>query len=161
MTNISKSRIPQREIEKKNLSYTQPAIWLNFTNARPVNLELGADSIKRCHLTSIGNPIVEIRRSYDRLISTMRFPILVRWLLYIESGPLVTLKHPYLLVSKWIPSAKTKLLSFWYESMKDEYGPYLRGRISRNCAVFRRLMTKMQIYVRYPHRYQIRLILCA
>ena len=28
---------------------------------------LGADSIKRCHLTSIGNPIVEIRRSYDRL----------------------------------------------------------------------------------------------
>ena len=35
---------------------------------------------------SIGNPTVEIRRSYDRLISTMRFPILVRWHLYIESG---------------------------------------------------------------------------
>ena len=34
----------------------------------------GADSIKRCHLASIGNPIVEIRRSYDRLISTMGFP---------------------------------------------------------------------------------------
>ena len=49
--------------------------------------EQGADSIKRCHLTSIGNPIVEIRRSYDRLISTMRFPILVRRHLYIESGP--------------------------------------------------------------------------
>ena len=48
---------------------------------------LGPDSIKRCHLTSIGNPIVEIRRSYDRLISTMGFPILVRWHLYIESGP--------------------------------------------------------------------------
>ena len=48
---------------------------------------LGADSIKRCHLASIGNPIVEIRRSYDRLISTMGFPILVRWHLYIESGP--------------------------------------------------------------------------
>ena len=31
--------------------------------------------------------IVEIRRSYDRLISTMGFPILVRWHLYIESGP--------------------------------------------------------------------------
>ena len=46
---------------------------------------LGADSIKRYHLTSIGNPIVEIRRSYDRLISTMGFPILVRWHLYIES----------------------------------------------------------------------------
>ena len=38
-------------------------------------------------LTSIGNPIVEIRRSYDRLISTMGFPILVRRRLYIESGP--------------------------------------------------------------------------
>ena len=48
---------------------------------------LGLDSIKRCHLTSIGNPIVEIRRSYDCLISTMGFPIPVRRHLYIESGP--------------------------------------------------------------------------
>ena len=30
---------------------------------------------------------MEIRRSYDRFISTMGFPILVRWHLYIESGP--------------------------------------------------------------------------
>ena len=44
-------------------------------------------SIWRCHLTSIGNPIVKIRRSYDRLISTMGFAILARWQLYIESGP--------------------------------------------------------------------------
>ena len=29
---------------------------------------------------------MEIRRSYDRLISIMGFPILVRWHLYIESG---------------------------------------------------------------------------
>ena len=35
------------------------------------------------HLTSIGNPIVEIRRSCDRLICTMWFPILVKHL-YIE-----------------------------------------------------------------------------
>ena len=48
---------------------------------------LGPDSIKWWHLTSIGNPIVEIRRSYDRLISTMGFAILVRRHLYIESGP--------------------------------------------------------------------------
>ena len=48
---------------------------------------LGPDSIWRWHLTSIGNSIVEIRRSYDRLISTMGFPILVRSHLYIESGP--------------------------------------------------------------------------
>ena len=47
----------------------------------------GADSIKRCYLTSKGNPIVDIRRSYDHLISTMGFPLLVRWHLYIESGP--------------------------------------------------------------------------
>ena len=38
-------------------------------------------------IISIGNPIVEIRWSYDRLISTMGFHILVRWDLYIESGP--------------------------------------------------------------------------
>ena len=48
---------------------------------------LGLDSIKRWHLTSIENPIMEIRRSYDRLISTMGFPILVEWHLYFESGP--------------------------------------------------------------------------
>ena len=40
----------------------------------------------RWHLTSIGNPIVEIRQSYDRLIPTMGFPILVRRHLYIETG---------------------------------------------------------------------------
>ena len=36
---------------------------------------------------SIGNPIVEIRRSYDRLISTKGFPILIRQHLHIELGP--------------------------------------------------------------------------
>ena len=50
-------------------------------------INLGSDSLKRCHLTSIGNSIVEIRRSYDRLISIMGFPIPVRQHLYIESGP--------------------------------------------------------------------------
>ena len=29
---------------------------------------------------------MEIRRSYDRLMSTMGFPLLARWHLYIESG---------------------------------------------------------------------------
>ena len=47
----------------------------------------GTDSIKRCHLTSIGNPIVEIRRSNEHLISTMGCPILVRRHLYIEWRP--------------------------------------------------------------------------
>ena len=57
---------------------------------------LGPDSILRCHLTSIGNPIVEIRRSYDRLFSTMGFPIPVRWHLYIDSGP-------WLSILQWWP----------------------------------------------------------
>ena len=57
----------------------------------------GTDSITRCHLTSIGNPIMEIRRSYDRLISTMGLPILVRWHLYIESGPTLLTVHTLLL----------------------------------------------------------------
>ena len=73
--------------------------WWEFSNWLFFNLNLngitflakkralGADSIKRCHLTSIGNPIVEIRRSYDRLITTMGFPILIRCNLYIESVP--------------------------------------------------------------------------
>ena len=46
----------------------------------------GSDSMQICHLTSTGNPIVEIRWSSDCLISTMLFPLLVRWHLYIESG---------------------------------------------------------------------------
>ena len=41
-------------------------------------IKLGPDSTPRCRLTSIGNPIVKIRRSYNRLISTMGFPILVK-----------------------------------------------------------------------------------
>ena len=39
----------------------------------------------KCRLTGFGNPIVEIRRCYDRLIFSMRFPILVRWHLCIGS----------------------------------------------------------------------------
>ena len=38
---------------------------------------------------------MEIRRSYDRLISTMGFPILVRWHLYIESAPRTELGFHY------------------------------------------------------------------
>ena len=47
----------------------------------------GPDSIYGCHLTIIGNSIVEIRRSWFSLISTMGFPILVRRHLYIDSTP--------------------------------------------------------------------------
>ena len=36
---------------------------------------------------------MEIRRSYDRLISTIGFPILARWHLYIASGPCLLQKQ--------------------------------------------------------------------
>ena len=36
---------------------------------------------------------MEIRRSYDCLISTLGFPILVRWHLYIESGPRASFQY--------------------------------------------------------------------
>ena len=71
---------------------------------------LGPDSVWRQHLTSIGNTIVEIRRLYDRLISKMGFPILVRWHLYIESGPW--------LLYQW--TTKAKLILF--------FGPDTRHR---------------------------------
>ena len=60
----------------------QPRITLGIAN-----MHQGADSIIRCHFTSIGNPVVKIRRYYDRCISSMGFPILERWHLYIESRP--------------------------------------------------------------------------
>ena len=60
-------------------SFTKPSIYFS--------LKPGSWFIIKCHLPSIGNPIVETRQSYDHLISTMGFPLLVRWHLYIESGP--------------------------------------------------------------------------
>ena len=52
-------------------------IWIYQNGApRPISI---------CNLTSLGDPIVEIRWSKDRLISTMGFPILLRRHLYIES----------------------------------------------------------------------------
>ena len=54
-------------------------IWCQNSNPRPwFNI---------CHLIIIGNPMLEKRRSTDRLISTMGIPILVRWHLYTESPP--------------------------------------------------------------------------
>ena len=42
---------------------------------------------------------MEIRRSYDRLISTMGLPILVRCHLYIESGPRAPSQYPKIRLS--------------------------------------------------------------
>ena len=70
-------------------------IWPSGTNIINISGEIHIFSFKKMRLkmSSVewlpfcrGNPIVEIRGSYSRLISTMGFPILVRWHLYIESG---------------------------------------------------------------------------
>ena len=63
---------------------------------------IGVGSIQRCYLTSIGNPIVEIRQSYDRLISTMGFPTLIRWHIYIEPGPMLSGSGIYQALTSWI-----------------------------------------------------------
>ena len=55
--------------------YFEPGSWFNIPH--------------RCRKSH-----VEIRRSLDRLISTMGFPILVRWHLYIESVPVVFSLRP-------------------------------------------------------------------
>ena len=47
----------------------------------------GHNSVWGCSISNTEIPIVEIKRSYDRLISTMEFPKLVKRLHYIESWP--------------------------------------------------------------------------
>ena len=47
----------------------------------------GCLNIKICRLTSIGMPMLKIRRSRDRLIFNMGIPIPGKDGLYIETGP--------------------------------------------------------------------------
>ena len=61
--------------------------WSQVCYVWGVDYSSNTSLFTRRYLTSIGNPIVEIRRSSDRHISTMGFPILVRLHLYIEAGP--------------------------------------------------------------------------
>ena len=82
-------------------------LWLRNDQVLVLQIK-GADSIYRCLLTTVGNPIVEtrgpsvygdhvsqvwgytclkIRQSWDHLIFNMEIPILVRWHLYIETDP--------------------------------------------------------------------------
>ena len=94
------------------LNCTFPGTGFILPPSGPVHTcNQGPDSIKRCRLTSIGNPIVEIRRSQDRLTSTMGFLILVRCHLYIESGPRTVTVYSYakicLLLPKRLPCYQT------------------------------------------------------
>ena len=56
------------------------------------------------NLTCIGNPIVEIRRSQDRLISTMRFPILVRQYTETVPGAHLTYDISLTILIQWMAS---------------------------------------------------------
>ena len=47
--------------------------------------DIATTVVVRYKYVSIGKPVVDIRPSHDRLISTTGFPILVRWHFYIES----------------------------------------------------------------------------
>ena len=55
--------------------------WLHFVEHKVIWIDIiTSNRLIQCwHPTCRGNPVVEIRRSYDRLISTMGFPLLVRW----------------------------------------------------------------------------------
>ena len=98
---------------------------------------LEADSIQRCHLTRIGNPIVEIRRSNDRLISTNGFPTLVRWYLYIESGPWsycsLVLNHPCDSFTRF--SHMKHIFSFFYSAPNPPWAiyPMIQNKARRMC----------------------------
>ena len=65
---------------------------------------------------------MEIRRSYDHLISTMGFPILVRQNLYIESGPRT---GPESLRCSWSPSRSNKHCSRTFAWIWTESSPVL------------------------------------
>ena len=63
-------------------------VFLFTVNCYPHKKESeGWLTLKICSLTSVGNPLVGIRGSHDRLILTMVFLMLVRRHGYIESGP--------------------------------------------------------------------------
>ena len=56
--------------------------------AMPIAKEnLVAVSISRCHLTSIGIPMLKIRRSHDRLIFNMGIPIPGKTVFILRQGP--------------------------------------------------------------------------
>ena len=69
--------------------YGQTQMWTTFLCKDASFISVKAwwlIQIYRCHLSSIGNTIVEIRQSYGPLISIMRFLIVVSWHLYTETG---------------------------------------------------------------------------
>ena len=80
---------------------------------------------------------MEIRRSYDRLISTVGFPMLVRWHLHIESGPRFTslaLRQSYSCPNACEATLKNicKLISW----ITEQFYPYPSGLLNWNCELY-------------------------
>ena len=72
---------------------TYPCPWCLLLAQHSSNQNPGAVSIKGCRLTSIGIPVLKIRRSCDRLIFNMGIPIPGKDGLYIETGPRFPIIH--------------------------------------------------------------------
>ena len=80
----------------------------------------------------MGNPIVEKRRSYDRLISTMGFPILVRQHLYIESGPRSTwarYRSKANVSDRSLIGVNPRVFAFWVASPWDKMDSPHKGPV--------------------------------
>ena len=75
--NESKYKIPEKFIWKCWIQDYQPFIQTSMCVDICERLHK-ANSIQICHFTSTGNPTVEIRRYYDRLISTMWLLVLLK-----------------------------------------------------------------------------------
>ena len=68
------------EIHRKMLSIYVNRLYISILSSGPLfNIKMPSYQYGKCHS--------EIRRSLDRLISTMGFAILVRWHLYIDLAP--------------------------------------------------------------------------
>ena len=91
--------VPNRRQEISN-RHDDPAVsaismnyFYKYTNHVAANEranEMERSKTRLDFIVDIGSPHSD--PIYDRLISTMGFPILVRWHLYIESGPVDTVK---------------------------------------------------------------------
>ena len=106
------NKLPEFLILAHKFSFKKSNSEISSAKQRSLCLELDVFSTYKvlsgflCSMNKSSN-IVEIRQSYDRLISTMGFPILVRYHLYIESGPrscYSTVQHStiwYITHKKW------------------------------------------------------------
>ena len=108
-------------------SYASSTFWENCLRtmivvALPPYVAWGL--IKKSCLTSIGIPIAEIRQSDNHLISTIGFPILVRWHFYTESGARSSWY--------WLWNKRTICLSWGKIGLPAQWAPSFSGNPQQN-----------------------------